>query len=621
MSDQQKYIGITLGPIGRTLAKADKTREFWGASYLFSYLSRQIIESLLKAGFTADEIVNPSPVGLPLSSSDQPGVGLYSDQIFLQTTDLTAFAKVQQVITNCKQTLTSLIIDSIHHYRGYDLYANLFKKRILSTRREELEQYLLNYFQVYSVEIDKATCLNLKMLNEKGEEKQLRWFAVVKYYLEHLEMRQGIAHFDPDPIKVFLRGINHSFLIRDAFKRPNFDSFYGISTVDLRFAQQGQFREEYDKLFKSELEEAISAEKAAVLDEQMLASMNDEAYAEQIFHLEQLKEESMLDQIAAIEGIKPFLRGYHRYIAIVHADIDHLGEFIGYLSPAEMQSLTSSLIEFSKATNTLIAGKKYTDNDRTEWGYGAAPVYIGGDDLVFFAPVVSRTQEGGFKSIFNLLREIDQLFDQIVGSQVKTFSFELLTAEEKNEVPQLSISYGVSISYVKYPLQEAYARSEEILQRVKAKKGAQKARNVVSFELRKHSGQVVGATFSKKDQQSTYDDFLSLIAEYGSKNSEDTKDETFLNSFTHGLEWFKSALLSFPSKDLEVPLRAFFAQTFNEPIHQQEEYKTYLERIQQYLLKLQQTDSTNPYLNREAQFSNLYGALRFIHFIREHDYE
>jgi CRISPR-associated protein Cmr2 len=44
-----KYIGITIGPINETISKAKKTGEIWGASYLFSYIMKEIIAGLVDA--------------------------------------------------------------------------------------------------------------------------------------------------------------------------------------------------------------------------------------------------------------------------------------------------------------------------------------------------------------------------------------------------------------------------------------------------------------------------------------------------------------------------------------------------------------------------------------------
>ena len=40
------YTAITIGPIIDTLNAARKTRELWGASYLFSYIIKQIVIEL-----------------------------------------------------------------------------------------------------------------------------------------------------------------------------------------------------------------------------------------------------------------------------------------------------------------------------------------------------------------------------------------------------------------------------------------------------------------------------------------------------------------------------------------------------------------------------------------------
>ena len=38
-----KYIGLTIGPINKTIFSAKATRELWGASYIFSYIMKTII--------------------------------------------------------------------------------------------------------------------------------------------------------------------------------------------------------------------------------------------------------------------------------------------------------------------------------------------------------------------------------------------------------------------------------------------------------------------------------------------------------------------------------------------------------------------------------------------------
>ena len=48
-TDSQKtYIAITIGPVVRTLMLTKKTRELWAASYLFSWIMKQLASELRK---------------------------------------------------------------------------------------------------------------------------------------------------------------------------------------------------------------------------------------------------------------------------------------------------------------------------------------------------------------------------------------------------------------------------------------------------------------------------------------------------------------------------------------------------------------------------------------------
>ncbi len=59
--NKTKYIALTLGPIIKTLSLAKKTRELWGASYMFSYLMRGIVGELQKDPYKINgEFIMPS---------------------------------------------------------------------------------------------------------------------------------------------------------------------------------------------------------------------------------------------------------------------------------------------------------------------------------------------------------------------------------------------------------------------------------------------------------------------------------------------------------------------------------------------------------------------------------
>lgn len=85
MSDKShRYIGITIGPIGETLANASTPAALWAASYLFSMLARSLCEELVKAGVNKDDIVSPyyDPEDELLNQNN--GVGLFHDRVIFR---------------------------------------------------------------------------------------------------------------------------------------------------------------------------------------------------------------------------------------------------------------------------------------------------------------------------------------------------------------------------------------------------------------------------------------------------------------------------------------------------------------------------------------------------------
>ena len=120
-------------------------------------------------------------------------------------------------------------------------------------------------------------------------------------------------------------------------------------------------------------------------------------------------------------------------MAIVHADGDNIGKVIETLKTHdEFKKFSSNLSSYSQQAVEIVEK------------YGGMPIYAGGDDLLFFAPVVNKENH-----IIDLLLDLDQLFNR-------------LFVDFKTS-PAPSLSFGVSISYYKYPLFEALEVSRELL--------------------------------------------------------------------------------------------------------------------------------------------------------------
>ena len=73
------YTAITIGPIGKTLDKARSVKSFWTASYLFSWIMRNLLTELSEGGF---EVLSPALVGKDVLGEISEKVGLYPDRLF-----------------------------------------------------------------------------------------------------------------------------------------------------------------------------------------------------------------------------------------------------------------------------------------------------------------------------------------------------------------------------------------------------------------------------------------------------------------------------------------------------------------------------------------------------------
>ncbi len=72
------YMAITLGPIYKTFENVRKTREIWAASYIFSFISKRLIEYIRTIDKTLIIVPSYDPDSLK-------GIGLYPDRIDRKT--------------------------------------------------------------------------------------------------------------------------------------------------------------------------------------------------------------------------------------------------------------------------------------------------------------------------------------------------------------------------------------------------------------------------------------------------------------------------------------------------------------------------------------------------------
>ena len=192
---------------------------------------------------------------------------------------------------------------------------------------------------------------------------------------------------------------------------------------------------------------------------------------------------------------KEKLKSYHKYICIVQADGDNVGKAVSHskLPDGKVKEISEALLKFGEKAKVAIED------------YGGFPIYAGGDDLLFIAPVVGND----YTYIFQLLKKLD---NESFG-EVKRIVDEckLQTEDDKKIDIHASLSFGVSITYYKYPLYEALESARGLLfNKAKHVEG----KNAIALNLRKHSG---GAFYlelsnSDKDLEKVFENIISASA-------------------------------------------------------------------------------------------------------------
>ena len=192
------------------------------------------------------------------------------------------------------------------------------------------------------------------------------------------------------------------------------------------------------------------------------------------------KEQKELDKfvICDIPGIAKSSHAPERkinaYYGILRADGDNMSKILKTLkSDEDLQEFSAICFRYCNEAAKLVGE------------YGGVTIFAGGDDLFALVPcegmvtVPGKDSETSVKkhgTVFGLMEAIR-----------KTFEIEFdVYIKDKNVDPKPSLSFGLFLSYEKYPLYEAVERSGCLLFDI-AKHT--EAKNCSAVELQKHSGQ------------------------------------------------------------------------------------------------------------------------------------
>jgi len=265
------------------------------------------------------------------------------------------------------------------------------------------------------------------------------------------------------------------------------------------------------------------------------------------------RDNFLTDNKNIIDDLKKL--SFNKYYCIVHADGDKMSKVIEDIS--NLENVSKELFNF------CINSYKQIQN------FGGQTIYAGGDDLLFFAPVVGKDGE----SIFDLCDNLAKDFE--------------------TKIKGATLSLGISINYVKYPLYEALENSRYQLF-VKAKN---KDRNNIAFCVTKHSGQSFESVVHKGNED-LYKKFLSFIDNSLTK-SEDNINNNFLHSIHHKIKLYENVLREIA--DDKKRLTNFFNNYFNESGH--DEYREFFDSLVEFI-----------YIAKDLNL--VYATLRFIKFVK-----
>ncbi len=426
------YFGITIGPIYDTIRRAKKTRELWAGSYVFSLLMQYILEALP----ASMEVVLPCAEDLKNNSKEEEklyGAGIWPDRCILKTSENDKAAKqiedaIEKAISKLQQKLS---LDE-----GWDLkkYFRIFYFRL---EEEKIEQDS-SFLESINTALDNLE-LSAHYLRKESP-------LLVEILEKNIHCLYKVAKREPETSgdTVFIK------TPKDKMRLPS------LTEIALK-----ELKEHPEEWVKNAYIENVEEEISRQVDEAEEKVKKDEAELIKNLYEELKKKPEQKAQTGDAAALP--LKFRHKYAAVVTADGDKVGQYIKNLLDEDKEKDTFN--RFSK--NLINFSKKAT---KTIFKYGALPVYVGGDDLLFIAPLTNHHSPSESKNILELCYKLNELF--------------------KDEIhPKLSLSFGLSVNYHKFPLNEAIADSYSLLQKAKQfEKKDGRRKEAICFKVHKHSG-------------------------------------------------------------------------------------------------------------------------------------
>ena len=535
MNKMKNYFAITIGPVYDTIKQSKSTRELWASSYIFSALMREILyASKGKLG----DLLTPSIDYT--NKTHRYGAGIYPDRAFWELSsseDANQFSKIVS-----------------------DAYKSLGK--ISNINQSIIEKY----FRIYGVKIEReinsnnSIILELNKYLDNWELQDRIQNSTIKFVDEldeNIQLLYEDGHSDTDRASNIF--INYECGNTNYRRLP---SIVEISTSDLKMVDQSK----YNHIVTSPTNDTVC--------ELIRLNRRDEKLKKELDN-----DDQIVTNLKA-EFNEEF-RFRHKYVAFIKADGDKMGATLGLIANdfEKVKKFSELLSDFNKQAAEIIVS------------YGGIPIYIGGDDLLFVAPLKtsSDNKQSSGDNIFELISKLDNIFPS------------KLLAELIDNKTTPSISYGISMSYYNFPMEETLDVSNSALYMAKAYTQS----NALYFEVRKHSGQQFGGLIPKNNTKALLS-FFSLIS-----NSHHLKNDSFLTSVMHKIT--KMELL-FTDAIQNTSLDWFFKHHFNEKEHSK--FDEFIKNVKQLTSELMLE-----FNNENSVKDTVFACLRFVQFVNQPDHD
>lgn len=537
--DNNTYTAVTIGPIYNTFSQAKRTRAIWAASYFFSFFMRKVLEEAIDKNW---EVMLPYDFTLSTEirgiNKGNNGAGLYADRLYF--------------VNKTKADLQEIIISVIAFFAE-----DMDSQKIAST--EDCKNFLTQYLNLHIIELNfsdhelsaiKSDTDNsvLKILNILLDNKELN----IQYPFEFNE-NLLVDYFS-------LKWNENSALKIDAFgenSKRHFTSIGEIATFDLKTRYKKQYQEALNKDF-----------------------INDDI--EFINELSKVTVKYKDKDVSIIDD-------YHKYYAVLYADGDNVGDLLKSVANHDdkLKEFSRRLLDFG-----LQAEKSITE-------YGGSAIYLGGEDILAFLPIVNKSDNNDIKTLANVIKNLDRIFNDTLGVYA-----------EKQEVKIPTLSYGLMLSYYKFPMREAMLKAHDLLETCKTDKKLFPGKNGISVRFQKHSGQYMECFIDKSKQKSTRLIYELLTKHIQTSDRRDTlsgliqrlKDEVFFITFIYAVRNNRTD--------------AFFENFFNEPVH--EINSTFIDYFKALTKSLKNEYLPVTDLDEEAKRFReiLFTVLRYYQFIQ-----